>query len=114
VSDWELLEEAFENRLEPLLMSVLLLAIFVVMSSEEDRIVLMNYTFLQDAFEKLLMSKENKNGFRLMYPPPLCIVTDFLLSWTVTSVAKLGISRVEDLCHSFLALQLTSASSRKH
>jgi hypothetical protein len=73
----------------------------------------MNHTLLQDAFQKLLMFEENKNGFRLMYPPPLCIVTDFLLSWTVTIAAKLRIPRVEDLCHSFLALQLTSASSHK-
>jgi hypothetical protein len=67
-------------------------------SYASDQILLLNHTLLQDAFQKLLMSEENENGFRLMYPPPLCIVTDFLLSWTVTMAAKLGIPRVNVEC----------------
>jgi UDP-glucosyl transferase 73C len=60
--------------------------------------MLLNHTLLQDAFQKLLMPEQNENGFRLMYPPPLCIVTDFLLCWTVTMAAKLGIPRVNVEC----------------
>lgn len=60
-------------------------------------LLLLNHTLLQDAVQKLLFS-ENNNEFRLMYPPPLCIVSDFLLSWTVTMAAKLGVPRVNFEC----------------
>ena len=43
-------------------------------------------------------SDEEENRFRLMYPPPLCIVSGLLLSWTVTMAAKLGIPRVNVEC----------------
>lgn len=49
-------------------------------------VFVLNDTMLRDAFNNLLFSD--------LYPPPLCIVTDFLLSWTVTMAAKLGIPRV--------------------
>jgi UDP-glucosyl transferase 73C len=60
-------------------------------------ILLFNHTLLQDAFQKLLFS-EDDNGFQLN--PPLCIVTDFLLSWTVSMATQLGIPRVNVECSS--------------
>lgn len=64
-------------------------------SDQIPPLLLLNHTLLQDAFQKLLFS-DDKNEFQLN--PPLCIVTDFLLNWTVSMAAKLGIPRVNVEC----------------
>jgi hypothetical protein len=44
----------------------------------ETTLMALNEMFLQDAFD-MFMSWDDDDGFHL-YPPPMCIITDLLLS----------------------------------
>eukprot|EP01018_Ginkgo_biloba_P013104 Gb_10130 [translate_table: standard] len=59
-------------------------------------LISLNETLLRNPFENLLckLFDQDKNGHGLQLPPPVCIVSDFFLDWTVTVAAKFGIPRV--------------------
>eukprot|EP01018_Ginkgo_biloba_P013103 Gb_10131 [translate_table: standard] len=57
----------------------------------------LNETLLRLPLENLLcklFAQDNNIGHGLQLPPPVCIVSDFFLAWTITVAAKFGIPSV--------------------